>query len=150
MATQRRTGKAERRNYSGKHHHHGLHFLALTDERGRLIWISAARPGRTPRQHRRPPESPPGPPARRRPRGPGGPRLPRPGQRRTQSRDHHRLPLQPHPQAHPRPEDRQPRHRRRPRTGRTRLRPTSRTGGSSPSSAPIPLAPPTSCAPCLL
>ncbi|MBR7840054.1 IS5/IS1182 family transposase, partial [Actinospica durhamensis] len=26
---------------------HGLHFLALTDERGRLIWISAARPGRT-------------------------------------------------------------------------------------------------------
>ncbi|WP_405563097.1 transposase family protein [Streptomyces phaeochromogenes] len=38
---------ADRRNYSGKHHHHGLHFLALTDERGRLIWISAARPGRT-------------------------------------------------------------------------------------------------------
>ncbi|MEU9624305.1 MULTISPECIES: transposase family protein [unclassified Streptomyces] len=24
-----------------------MHFLALTDERGRLIWISAARPGRT-------------------------------------------------------------------------------------------------------
>nr|WP_308309169.1 transposase family protein [Streptomyces sp. CHD11] len=47
MATQRRTGKADRRNYSGKHHHHGLHFLALTDERGQLIWISAARPGRT-------------------------------------------------------------------------------------------------------
>ncbi|WP_244181776.1 transposase family protein [Streptomyces curacoi] len=47
IATQRRTGKADRRNYSGKHHHHGLHFLALTDERGRLIWISAARPGRT-------------------------------------------------------------------------------------------------------
>ncbi|WSZ44746.1 transposase family protein [Streptomyces sp. NBC_00868] len=39
--------KADRRNYSGKHHSHGLHFLALTDERGRLIWISAARPGRT-------------------------------------------------------------------------------------------------------
>ncbi|KMS69578.1 transposase, partial [Streptomyces viridochromogenes] len=38
---------ANRRNYSGKHHHHGLHFLALTDENGRLIWISAARPGRT-------------------------------------------------------------------------------------------------------
>lgn len=34
-------------NYSGKHHRHGLHFLALTDERGKLIWISAARPGRT-------------------------------------------------------------------------------------------------------
>ncbi|GDY58522.1 hypothetical protein SVIO_091450 [Streptomyces violaceusniger] len=47
IATQRRTGKADRRNYSGKHHRHGLHFLVLTDERGRLIWISAARPGRT-------------------------------------------------------------------------------------------------------
>ncbi|MGW7427488.1 transposase family protein [Streptomyces sp. NPDC054813] len=47
IPTQRRTGKANRRNYSGKHHHHGLHFLALTDERGRLIWISAARPSRT-------------------------------------------------------------------------------------------------------
>ncbi|MFI5571747.1 transposase family protein [Streptomyces sp. NPDC051740] len=45
--TQRRTGKADRKNYSGKHHRHGLHFLALTDERGRLVWISAARPGRT-------------------------------------------------------------------------------------------------------
>ncbi|MER5618282.1 transposase family protein [Streptomyces sp. NPDC002215] len=45
--TQRRTGRADRRNYSGKHRSHGLHFLALTDERGRLIWISAARPGRT-------------------------------------------------------------------------------------------------------
>ncbi|MGK5497355.1 transposase family protein [Streptomyces sp. URMC 125] len=44
---QRRTGKADRRNHSGEHHHHGLHFLALTDERGRLIRISAARPGRT-------------------------------------------------------------------------------------------------------
>lgn len=47
IPTQRRTGKADRKNYSGKHRHHGLHFLALTDERGRLIWISAARPGRT-------------------------------------------------------------------------------------------------------
>ena len=47
IPTQRRTGKDDRRNYSGKHHRHGLHFLALTDERGRLIWISAARPGRT-------------------------------------------------------------------------------------------------------
>ncbi|MER5408766.1 transposase family protein [Streptomyces sp. NPDC002769] len=43
IPTRRRTGKADRRNYSGKHHHHGLHFLALTDERGRLMWISAAR-----------------------------------------------------------------------------------------------------------
>ncbi|WP_260613986.1 transposase family protein [Streptomyces sp. WAC07061] len=39
--------KADRRNYSGKHRSHGRHFLALTDEKGRLIWISAARPGRT-------------------------------------------------------------------------------------------------------
>ncbi|MFF8036050.1 transposase family protein [Streptomyces sp. NPDC016626] len=46
IRTQRRTGKADRRNYSGKHRSHGLRFLALTDENGRLIWISAARPGR--------------------------------------------------------------------------------------------------------
>ncbi|GGU29778.1 transposase family protein [Streptomyces violascens] len=45
--TQRRTGKADQRNYSGKHRSHGLHVLALTDEKGRLIWTSAARPGRT-------------------------------------------------------------------------------------------------------
>jgi hypothetical protein len=47
IRTQRRTGRADRRNHSGKHRRHGLHFLALTDEKGRLIWISAARPGRT-------------------------------------------------------------------------------------------------------
>ncbi|MGW1399859.1 transposase family protein [Streptomyces sp. NPDC002405] len=47
MPTQRRTGNANRPNYSGKHHRHGLHVLALTDDKGRLIWISAARPGRT-------------------------------------------------------------------------------------------------------
>ncbi|WP_406490346.1 transposase family protein [Streptomyces phaeochromogenes] len=47
IRTQRRTGRADRRNYSGKHRSHGLHFLALTDERGRLIWVSAARPGST-------------------------------------------------------------------------------------------------------
>ncbi|MFF9042265.1 transposase family protein [Streptomyces sp. NPDC014892] len=46
MPTQRRAGKANRRNYPGRHHHHGLHFLALPDEKGCLIWISAARPGR--------------------------------------------------------------------------------------------------------
>ncbi|MEU4985814.1 transposase family protein [Streptomyces sp. NPDC021969] len=45
--TQRRNGTVNRKNYSAKHRHHGLHFLAPTDERGRLIWISAARPGRT-------------------------------------------------------------------------------------------------------
>ncbi|MEU9321611.1 transposase family protein [Streptomyces sp. NPDC048295] len=47
IPTQRRTGTANRPNYSGKHHRHGLHVLALTDERGRMIWISAARLGRT-------------------------------------------------------------------------------------------------------
>ena len=47
IPTLRRTGRENRPNYSGKHHRHGLHFLALTDEHGRLIWISAARPGRT-------------------------------------------------------------------------------------------------------
>ncbi|MFF8104334.1 transposase family protein [Streptomyces sp. NPDC016640] len=47
IRTQRRTGRADRRNYSGKHRSYGLHFLALTDEKGCLIWISAARPGRT-------------------------------------------------------------------------------------------------------
>lgn len=48
IPTQRRTGTANRRNHSGKHHHHGLHFLVLTDEKSHLIWISAARPGRMP------------------------------------------------------------------------------------------------------
>jgi hypothetical protein len=46
VRTRRRTGKANRRNYSGKHKAHGLLFLALTDTAGNLIWISAARPGR--------------------------------------------------------------------------------------------------------
>jgi hypothetical protein len=36
-----------RPNYSGKHRAHGLLFLAITDERGNLLWISAARPGRS-------------------------------------------------------------------------------------------------------
>ncbi|WP_183154743.1 hypothetical protein [Streptomyces shenzhenensis] len=44
IPTQRRTKTANRPNCSGKHHRHGLHVLALTDERGRMIWISAARP----------------------------------------------------------------------------------------------------------
>ncbi|WP_370423760.1 transposase family protein [Streptomyces sp. QH1-20] len=30
-----------------QHRSHGLHFPALTDGKGRLTWISAARPGRT-------------------------------------------------------------------------------------------------------
>jgi hypothetical protein len=33
--------------YSGKHKARGLLFLALTDDKGNLIWISAAKPGRS-------------------------------------------------------------------------------------------------------
>ncbi|MEV6315974.1 transposase family protein [Streptomyces sp. NPDC051776] len=47
IRTRRRTRADNRRNYSGKHKAHGLLFLALTDERGRLLWLSAARPGRS-------------------------------------------------------------------------------------------------------
>lgn len=68
IRTQRRNGSADRRNLSGKHRTHGLHFLALTDENGRLIW-TLRRPARPhPRQHRGPPRPHPGPPARCRPR----------------------------------------------------------------------------------
>jgi DNA-binding transcriptional regulator YdaS (Cro superfamily) len=45
VRTRRRTGKANRKNYSGKHKTHGLLFLAVTDDRGNLLWISAAKPG---------------------------------------------------------------------------------------------------------
>ncbi|MFD7472262.1 transposase family protein [Streptomyces sp. NPDC059837] len=47
VRTRRRTGVENRPNYSGKHKAHGLLFLALTDEQGNLLWISAARPGRS-------------------------------------------------------------------------------------------------------
>jgi hypothetical protein len=47
IRTRRRTGKQNRRNYSGKHKHHGLLTLGLTDEHGRLIWVSAVLPGKT-------------------------------------------------------------------------------------------------------
>ncbi|MGW3202506.1 transposase family protein [Streptomyces sp. NPDC001118] len=46
VRTRRWTGTANRKNYSGKRKAHGLLFLALTDERGNLIWMSSARPGR--------------------------------------------------------------------------------------------------------
>lgn len=46
VRTRRRTGADNRKNYSGKHKAHGLLFLALTDEKGNLVWISSARPGR--------------------------------------------------------------------------------------------------------
>lgn len=45
VRTRRRPGKDNRRNYNGKHKTHGLLFLALTDERGNLIWISSAHRG---------------------------------------------------------------------------------------------------------
>nr|WP_208623756.1 transposase family protein [Streptomyces nanshensis] len=47
IPTRRRTGKENRKNYSGKSKCHGLLVIALTDDRGRLLWVSAARPGRT-------------------------------------------------------------------------------------------------------
>ena len=47
VRTRRRTGAENRKNFSGKHKAHGLLFLALTDEKGNLIWVSAARPGRS-------------------------------------------------------------------------------------------------------
>ncbi len=45
IRTRRRTGRANRKNYSGKHKAHGLLFLALTDAKGRLLWIASARRG---------------------------------------------------------------------------------------------------------
>jgi hypothetical protein len=47
IRTRRRTGRANRAHYSGKHKHHGLVVLALTDEHGRLVWVSAVLAGRT-------------------------------------------------------------------------------------------------------
>ncbi|TLQ47845.1 transposase family protein [Streptomyces marianii] len=47
IRTRRRTGAENRKNYSGKNKCHGLLVTALTDDRGRLLWVSAARPGRT-------------------------------------------------------------------------------------------------------
>ena len=47
IRTRRRTGAQNRRNYSGKHKHHGLNVLGLTDEHGRLLYVSAVLPGKT-------------------------------------------------------------------------------------------------------
>ncbi|MGW0876117.1 transposase family protein [Streptomyces sp. NPDC002740] len=47
IRTRRRSGKENRKNYSGKSKCHGLLAIALTDDRGRLLCVSAARPGRT-------------------------------------------------------------------------------------------------------
>ncbi|MGW2610362.1 hypothetical protein ACWC4A_39225 [Streptomyces mirabilis] len=38
IPTQRRAGAANRPNHSGKHHRHCLHVLALTVERGRMVF----------------------------------------------------------------------------------------------------------------
>ncbi|MFG2846913.1 hypothetical protein ACGF12_27615 [Kitasatospora sp. NPDC048296] len=43
IRTRRRSGRANRKNYSGKHEAHGLLFLALTDAKRRLLWNSSAR-----------------------------------------------------------------------------------------------------------
>ncbi|MEV0537921.1 transposase family protein [Kitasatospora sp. NPDC050463] len=45
IRTRRRTGRANRKNFSGKHKAHGLLLLALTDAKGRLLWVSSARRG---------------------------------------------------------------------------------------------------------
>jgi hypothetical protein len=47
IPTRRRTGADDRPDYSGKRTMHGLHVLALTDEKGNLSRVSAARRGRT-------------------------------------------------------------------------------------------------------
>ncbi|WP_245697474.1 transposase family protein [Streptomyces phaeochromogenes] len=47
IRARRRTGTVNRKNYSGKHKHHGLLVIALTDGKGRLLWVSAARRVRT-------------------------------------------------------------------------------------------------------
>ncbi|MER5918562.1 transposase family protein [Streptomyces sp. NPDC001982] len=47
VRTRRRPGTENRKNFSGKHKCHGLLFIALTDTKGRLLWTSAARPGRS-------------------------------------------------------------------------------------------------------
>ncbi|MBQ0850291.1 IS5/IS1182 family transposase [Streptomyces sp. BH-SS-21] len=46
VRTHRCTGPDNRKNYSGKHKARGLLFLALTDVKAHLIWISFASPGR--------------------------------------------------------------------------------------------------------
>ncbi|WP_229884963.1 transposase family protein [Streptomyces tanashiensis] len=47
IRTRRRTGTENRKNYSGKQERHGLLVIARTDDKGRLVWVSAVRPGRT-------------------------------------------------------------------------------------------------------
>ncbi|MGW2651597.1 hypothetical protein ACWC2T_43690 [Streptomyces sp. NPDC001393] len=47
VRTRRHPGSENRPNCAGKCKAHVLLFLALANERGNLLWISAARPGRS-------------------------------------------------------------------------------------------------------
>ncbi|MDQ7906584.1 transposase family protein [Phytohabitans sp. ZYX-F-186] len=47
IRTRRRNGRRKRADFNGKHRHHGLLFTALVDPVGNLLWISAAKAGRT-------------------------------------------------------------------------------------------------------
>jgi len=47
IRTRRRNKHRKRQDFNGKHRHHGLLFTALVDPAGNLLWISAAKPGRT-------------------------------------------------------------------------------------------------------
>lgn len=42
-----RSGTRNRKSYFGKHKCHCLPMIALTDDQDRLLWVSAARPGRS-------------------------------------------------------------------------------------------------------
>ncbi|WP_257002075.1 transposase [Streptomyces sp. WZ.A104] len=47
IRTRRRTGDANRKSYSGTSTCPGTARIALTDDRGPLLWLCAARPGHT-------------------------------------------------------------------------------------------------------
>lgn len=47
IRTRRRNKTRKRQDFNGKHRCHGLLFTALVDPAGNLLWISAAKPGRT-------------------------------------------------------------------------------------------------------
>lgn len=47
IRTRRRHRRRRRLDFNGKHRCHGLLFSALVDPTGNLLWISAAKPGRT-------------------------------------------------------------------------------------------------------
>ncbi|WP_328708569.1 hypothetical protein [Microbispora hainanensis] len=117
VRTRRRTGTDNRKNYSGKHKVPGLLVLALTDRKGSLLWISAARPGRsseiTTARHNTIC-------ARLRDAGTGRhrrPRLRRTGRRPRAPGHHHRPQSRPRPSAHHGRETGQPAHQRRTRAG---------------------------------